>query len=253
MHIPNIKKILTGLYEGNSNASYNFRYTLLAIDVVTIIFLVVSTFFYGSKIILTLDIIFGSYLALDYILRMWIAPKKGSFVTNWVNIADLIAIVAFLIPLLTGQFAFLRVLRIFRLLRSYRLIARLRKDFLYFRHHEDVIIRATNLFIFVFIMTELVVLTQVGVNPNVTNFLDALYFSISALTTTGFGDITLQGKYGYILSIIIMVFGVSLFLRLIHTIFIPPKLHAACNKCNLLTHERGAKHCRKCGTALEIK
>lgn len=248
----NLKARVTELYEGESREAHRFRYALLIVDIVTILFLVVSTFFYGSKPIEILDSIFGLYLAADYLARFWIAPKKTAFFIHPLNLADLVAMLSFLAPLLGENFAFLRGLRILRLLRSYRLQNKLRQDFAYFRNHQDVILSATNLFIFIFVMTEMVFVTQVHHNSHVTNFLDAMYFTIAALTTTGFGDVTLQGQAGRLLSIIIMIFGVSLFLRLIQTIFRPSKVRFTCTDCGLFLHESDAVHCKHCGKVLAI-
>ena len=252
MHSLALKQKITDLYEGDSQTAHRFRYTLLVLDVVTILFLIGSTFFYGHTVVEWIDVLFGIYIAIDFFARLWIATKKPAFFLSPLNLADLVAMVSFLAPLLGGNFAFLRSLRVLRLLRSYRLQDRLRKDFLYFRQHEDVIMSFTNLFIFVFIMTELVFVTQVGDNPNVRNFLDAMYFTIAALTTTGFGDITLQGDAGRALSIIIMIFGVSLFLRLIQTMFRPSKVRFTCDACGLFLHESDAVHCKHCGKVLAI-
>ena len=38
--------------------------------------------------------------------------------------------------------------------------------------------------------------TQHAINANIANYADALYFTVTALTTTGFGDIVLQGTGG---------------------------------------------------------
>ncbi|MEZ5690226.1 MAG: potassium channel family protein [Rickettsiales bacterium] len=247
-----LKQKIYDLYEGDSTISHHFRYTLLAIDVVTIIFLVVSSFFYGVDVIEIIDIFFGLYLAADYLARLWMAPKKTSFIINVLNMADLIATISFLLPLLGENLAFLRALRILRLLRSYRLQDRLRQDFDYFRRNEDIILSATNLFIFIFLMTELVFVTQVEVNKEVTNFVDAMYFTIAALTTTGFGDITLSGQSGRIISIAIMILGGSLFLRLVQTIFRPSKVRHTCEKCGLFLHESDSVYCKHCGSILDI-
>ncbi len=246
------KQMVTDLYEGDSVSAHRFRYALLIIDIITILFLVISTFFYGSPIIEMFDIIFGLYLFADYSLRFWIAPKKITFTLNILNMADLIAMLSFLAPLLGENFAFLRALRILRLLRSYRLQNKLREDFVFFKKHEDIILSGTNLFIFIFLMTELVFVTQVHGNPNVTNFLDAMYFTIAALTTTGFGDVTLQGQSGRVLSIVVMIFGVTLFLRLLKTIFRPSKVRFVCNACGLFLHDADAVHCKHCGIVLNI-
>jgi len=252
MKCSNLKDKISNLYEGDTVNSNRFRYALLILDAITILFLVTSTFFYGGAFIETLDILFGLYLALDYFARLWISPKKISFTLHPLNLADFIAMTSFLAPLLEGNFGFLRGVRILRLLRSYRLQDKLRQDFAYFKKNEDVIISASNLFIFIFIMTEIVFVTQVNVNPNVTNFIDSMYFTIATLTTTGFGDVTLDGQMGRMLSIVIMIFGVSLFLRLVQTMFRPTKIHYTCNACGLFLHENDAVHCKHCGAVLNI-
>ena len=103
------------------------------------------------------------------------------------------------------------MLRTLRLLRSYQLLSRLRADFPYFRAHEEVIIAIANFAVFLFVMTGLVYETQHAHNPAIHNYADALYFTVTALTTTGFGDITLPGTTGRLLSVLIMIFGVTLF------------------------------------------
>ena len=240
------------LYEGESDASHRFRYLLLALDVLTVVYLAVSTFYYGSVVTEALDAVFGIYLAADFVARLWISNGKFSFFINPLNLADLVAMLSFLAPILGEGFSFLRGLRVLRLLRSYRLQNKLSQDLPYFRRNQDVILSATNLFIFIFVMTEAVFVSQIGVNSEVRNFLDAMYFTITTLTTTGFGDITLQGQFGRLLSILIMVFGVSLFLRLIQTIFRPSRVRYNCPSCGLSQHERDAIHCKHCGAVLNI-
>ena len=247
-----LKARIAALYEGNSRAANRFRYILLLIDFITILFLVVTTFHHGSEWTMWVDIILGAYIALDYFARLWIAPRKREFVLNPINIADFISMLSLLAPLVGFSLSFLRSLRIIRVLRSYRLQKRLRQDFAFFREHEDVVLSAINLLIFLFIMTEIVFVSQVSINPQVANFLDALYFTVTTLTTTGFGDITLKGEFGRLLSIIIMVFGVSLFLRLIQTIFRPAKVRFTCDACGLFLHDSDAVHCKHCGKVLNI-
>jgi voltage-gated potassium channel len=87
----------------------------------------------------------------------------------------------------------LRILRTLRLLHTYHILNRLRADSAFFRRNEDAIVAATNLGVFIFIMTGIVYETQHVRNDQIKNYVDALYFTITALTTTGFGDITLPG------------------------------------------------------------
>ena len=124
-------------------------------------------------------------------------------------------IVSLLLPFFVENLAFLRIARALRLLRSYHLLRDLRADSEWFRQHEDVIQRTVNLLVFIFIVTSAVYVTQHAINPQISNYVDALYFTITTLTTTGFGDITPKDAGGRLLSVVIMVVGVGLFLRLL--------------------------------------
>jgi voltage-gated potassium channel len=144
------------------------------------------------------------------------------------------------------------VLRTLRLLHSYQLLARLRADSTWFRCNEDLILALTHLIVFLFVMTAIVYETQHWSNPQIGNYVDALYFTVTALTTTGFGDITLSGTIGRLISVVIMIFGVTLFLRLLRVLLQPHKVRFACPTCGLLRHDRDAVHCKACGRVLNI-
>lgn len=110
-----------------------------------------------------------------------------------------------------------------------------------------------NLVVFIFFVTALVYVFEVDQNEHINTYVDALYFTVTTLTTTGFGDITLDGTMGHLLSVIIMVFGISLFLRLVQTIFRPSKVNYTCKTCGLTRHEPDAVHCKHCGVILKIE
>jgi voltage-gated potassium channel len=75
---------------------------------------------------------------------------------------------------------------------------------------------------------------------------------VTALTTTGFGDITLPGTSGRMISVAIMIFGVTLFLRLAQVLFRPNKVRHPCHACGLQRHDPDAVHCKACGTLINI-
>ena len=188
-----LQRTLRHLYESRTADANIFRYGLLAFDVVTIAFIVATSFLPRNNLVEWLDVIFGLVILADFSARMAISRHRLRELLHPTTWADIAAIVSFLAPLIGEAFGFLRILRTVRLLRSYQLLARLRTDFDYFRVHEDVIIAATNLAVFVFVMTGVVYESQHGSNPLIANYADALYFTVTALTTTGFGDITLPG------------------------------------------------------------
>ena len=102
------------------------------------------------------------------------------------------------------------------------------------------------------LMTGIVYETQYPQNQHIANYADALYFTVTALTTTGFGDITLPGTTGRLISVLIMIFGVTLFLRLAQVLFRPNKVRFPCPACGLQRHEPDAVHCKACGHILNI-
>jgi voltage-gated potassium channel len=54
------------------------------------------------------------------------------------------------------------------------------------------------------------------------------------------------------MTVLIMIFGVALFLRLVQTIFRPAKVNLPCPDCGLNRHDPDAVHCKHCGRLLNI-
>ena len=115
-----------------------------------------------------------------------------------------------------------------------------------------MVVAVANLAVFIFVMTGIVYETQHWTNTSIQNYADAVYFTVTALTTTGFGDITLPGTTGRMISVVIMIFGVTLFLRLAQVLFRPNKVRFPCPTCVLQRHDPDAVHCKACGTTLSI-
>jgi voltage-gated potassium channel len=240
------------LYNGVSRRSRYFRWSLLAFDSITILYFIIASFFHHIDDLHAVEEAIGIIYLLEFMARLFISRQRLHAIFNPVGLADLIVIASLLAPSLAENFVFLRVIRALRLLRSYHMINNLRRQSRFVRIHEDVIFSIVNLVVFIFVITAVVYVTQVGSNPEIGNYSDALYFTVATLTTTGFGDITLIGTGGHILAVLIMIFGISLFLRLIQTIFRPGKVRYECPVCGLTRHDADAVHCKHCGTVLHI-
>lgn len=239
-------------YEGTSGEAQKFRYVLLVFDVTTILFIVVTSFLPRLVYIEIADAVIGLLILADFLARLAIERRRIRYLLHPVSIADMGAIFSFLAPIVGEGLGFLRVMRTVRLLRAYRMLEMLRRDFRFFRAHEEVIIATVNLCVFIFVMTGLIYETQHYTNKDIGNYADALYFTVTALTTTGFGDITLDGTWGRLLSVIVMIFGVTLFLRLAQVLFRPNKVTHECKVCGLMRHDPDAVHCKHCGTTIHI-
>lgn len=248
-----MKDYLRGLFEGESRTAIRFRYALLIFDILTISFLVFTSFLPRGDLVEALDIVIGLVILLEVAARIWISRDRWRDLMHPYGLADIIVIVSLLAPLVGEGLAFLRVTRVFRIFRSYQTLRRLRRDFAFFRSREQTITAAINLAIFIFVMTALVYETQHRVNANISNYVDALYFTVTTLTTTGYGDITLTGTSGRLMAVIIMICGISLFLRLVQVMIRPLKVDHKCPSCGLKRHDNDAVHCKACGNILNIE
>jgi len=241
------------LYHGRSNSARIFRYLLVAFDIIWIVFFIWTTMMEPSAWIYGIDILVGLVILADFTARLWIEPDKRGFFLEFTTWADILVMATLFLAPFIANLLFLRVIRALRLLRSYHVLRDLRQDFAFFKLNEQVIISVTNLGLFIFLVTALVFTTQVGINPQINNYIDALYFTVATLTTTGFGDITLQGAGGRLIAVLIMIIGVALFLRLVQTIFRPTKVQHRCPDCGLKLHDPDAIHCKHCGNTLNIE
>jgi voltage-gated potassium channel len=248
-----LRERLQGLYFGDDRRARRFRYGLIVFDVVTIAVFLVSSVAHEQWWMIPLDLVIAAVLILDFAARLYAENERRRHLLSLATAADLIVIVSLLLPFFVANLGFLRIARALRLLRSYHLLRDLRTDSAWFRNNEDIIQRSVSLGVFIFIVTSVVYVTQRLINPQISNYVDALYFTITTLTTTGFGDITPKDPAGRLIAVVIMLVGVSLFLRLLQAIFRPNKVRFECPDCGLMAHDIDAVHCKHCGRILHIR
>ncbi len=242
------------LYTGQSQRARRFRYGLIAFDALTIVYFIATVALPTTPIMAVLNSALGVLILLDLAARFWTSENLRREITRIYTLADLIVVASLLLaPLLTESLAFLRVLRSLRLLHTYHLLRDLRHESPFFRRYEDAIIAAVNLFVFIFVTTSLVFVLAFDETAGFVGYIDALYFTVATLTTTGFGDITMTTPGGKLLSVFIMVVGVALFVRLARAIFQPSRIKYKCPECGLNRHEPDAIHCKHCGKSLKIE
>jgi len=240
------------LYEGRSYRARHFRYWMLAFDIFTIAFFIVASFVHEALWLRETELVLSVLVTTDFVIRLWIAKSKKKYLLQLATIADIIVVISLIVQFLVENLAFLRILRALRLMRSYHVVGDLRTRWPFFRRNEHVITASVNMTVFVFVVTAMVYTFQAPFNPAINNYADALYYTVTTLTTVGYGDITLVGLSGRLLSVIIMIFGVALFLRLVQAIFRPRKVRYRCPNCGLMEHDPDASHCKACGHILNI-
>lgn len=252
--MPDLQRVGRLLYTGRSQNARRFRYGLIAFDAFTIVYFIVTAALPQSRLMTYVDAGVGLVIMLDLGTRLWISEHRLKELTRIYTLADVVVILSLLLaPLFAQELAFLRILRGLRLIHSYHLLRDIRRESHFFRQHEGPILAAVNLFVFVFVTTSLVFVIAFAGTASPAAYIDALYFTVATLTTTGYGDITMTTPGGKLLSVFIMVVGVALFVQLARAIFQPSKVQHKCPECGLTRHEPDAIHCKHCGEPLKIE
>lgn len=123
-----------------------------------------------------------------------IVKEKLSFIFSPMSIIDLLAILPYYRPL--------RILRILMLFRLFKIL-RYTNSIKQFRHvflekkFEFLTLAIMFFMAIVFGSTIIFIYEGAGVNPNINNYFDAIYWSVITISTVGFGDIspvTIQGR-----------------------------------------------------------
>ncbi|WP_269717195.1 ion channel [Caulobacter sp. NIBR2454] len=242
---------LRGLYHGHSRAAVRFRIAIIVLDILLVAFFIAAPLMKETPGFLALDYFVAFLLALDLGARALAWRSVGDWIRRPIVWIDLFVLATLLAPLWFINLAFLRVLRLWTLFHSeffWGTIARRFDD----TPWEDAIRAGATLFTFVFVVTGFVYTIFNGRHEGIEGYVDALYFTVATLTTTGFGDIVLPGTLGKVISIVTMIAGITLFVRLAQALFRPNKVRFSCPTCGLARHDPDAVHCKACGTILRI-
>jgi voltage-gated potassium channel len=253
LHMKDLTRFCREIYYGASPQAFTARYVFIVFDVLIVAYFVITTFMELHDWIVAVDMVIGVILSVDFVGRLLADRDRGGFLVKPMTIVDFIVISSLFVPALIGNFAFLRIVRSLRLLRSYVVARELREVSKFFAKNEEVIFSSLNLVVFIFVVSAAVFVLQVQANDSINNYVDALYFTITTLTTTGFGDVILVGSAGRLLAVVIMIVGVALFIRLVQTIFRPSRIRHECPDCGLSRHDLDAVHCKHCGRQLHIR
>lgn len=250
-HRRSFRAPLRALYHGDTPAAVRFRTAWIVIDLAIIGFFMAAPLIRETPFFLAVDYTIAAVLALDLAARALAWGDIRGFLRRPIVWVDILVLLTLLFPQALSNLGFLRMLRLWTLVNSevfWDTVGRRYDD----TRVEEVTRAVAALITFVFIVTGFVYSGFLGSQGGPQSYVDALYFTITSLTTTGYGDITLPGRTGKLLSILIMIVGVTLFLRLAQAVFRPHKVTYPCPVCGLSRHDPDAVHCKACGTGLCI-
>ena len=160
-----------------------------------------------------LDIIFLVLFSIEYILRVYIEPRKQNFIFSFYGLVDLLAILPslFLLP----GFRVLRVLRflrVFRIFKATRFILAVDRLTAALRQIQQEILAL------VILSLMLVYLAACGIHyferevqpEKFGSILDSMWWAVVTLTTVGYGDVFPITPGGKIFTAFVTLIGVGL-------------------------------------------
>ncbi|MBW1774197.1 MAG: ion transporter [Deltaproteobacteria bacterium] len=185
------------------------------------------------------EVVIVFFFILEYCARLYGARNRLKQLLDIYSIIDLIAILPTLSLLIlpffgiTFNIGFIKLIRIFRVFRIFRFLRFTADPDFFFGSIPGQLLNVVRLcitiFMIFFISSGLFFLVENGVNAKVNDFGDAFYFTVVALTTVGFGDITpLSGAGKWVVRM-------------------GSKKEVICPGCGLRYHDVDASHCKSCG------
>lgn len=208
---------------------------------------------------------FTIIFSLEYMLRIYSAPRPLKYITSFYGVVDLLAILPTYLGLFFDQYTFLLTIRSFRLLRMFRVfkLARYVKE-------AAVLIKALKLSIHKIVVFFGAVLTMVlilgsllylieGEENGFNSIPQSVYWAIVTITTVGYGDIAPVTVLGKIIASVAMLTGYSIIA--VPTGIISVEIGKAvksgrtprqilCTSCGHDNHDNDAQFCKICGTKL---
>ena len=248
--IASLRSTLQRLERGRDPAALRWQAIFAVIDLCIIAFFIFGPYLRTGPTYLIIDYIIAAWIGCELLARALAAPSAKTFLRRPMTWIDLIILATLLLPDLLFNFAFLRAMRIWGIGKSPLFREILRRAG--WSHLQDVMRAVLNFLVFLFVVTGFVYTTFFYGQDGGEGFVNALYFTVATITTTGFGDITLPGTLGKLTSVVTMIVGISLFVRLAQAIVRPLKVKFPCPKCGLQRHDTDAVHCKACGQLLNI-
>lgn len=188
-----------------------FQLVLLVLSILTLVAIAADTFFQldpeVSRILQGVDVIACAAFFLDFVLRFRRAESKLVFMRlGWI---DLLACVPNIDALRVGRLV--RVLRVLRVLRGVRSLQRLLGMVFANKGRGGVASVAMTMFLLVVFSSVAILLCEKDEEANIMSAGDAVWWSVTTVTTVGYGDrypVTFEGR---VLAMTLMLAGVGLF------------------------------------------
>lgn len=211
---------------------------------------------YRTEIAL-LELLLALLFLFEYVSRLDYADDTVTEAKSLYSVADILSIIPvfllFISPIF-GQLSFIRGIQALRVLRFVRILEGESFFGIEYNPRSKIVTQVFIIIIAVlFLHGGTFYAAEEAINPNIHNLGDSMYYTVVALSTTGFGDIvplTLVGK---------SVTSVALILGLISVPWLAATARNTrvsdyeCPRCDEQTPLKGTNYCHKCGKDLNAE
>ncbi|MCP4444565.1 MAG: ion transporter [Myxococcales bacterium] len=215
---------------------------------------------YGG-VILVVEWCLTVLFTFEYLLRIYSAPKRLSYIFSFLGIVDLVSIAPTYLSLFAPGSQALSTVRALRLLRVFRVLKLV--DFLREAEELTTALRNSVRKIIVFlgavvtmtvIMGSLMYLVE-GQENGFTSIPRSVYWAVVTMTTVGYGDIAPHTVLGQFIATIVMILGYGIIAvptGIVSADLVQGRIHKAalCEGCGASAHDKDADFCKHCGNPL---
>lgn len=200
---------------------------------------------------------------VEYLLRLYCTKHSKKYATSFYGVIDLVAILptylSLFIPGAQGLLVIrsLRLLRVFRVFKLNRYMGEAQTlGYAIRRSQRRIVIFLFSVMVLGFISGAFMYLIE-GPERGFTSIPQSVYWAITTITGTGYGDAVPTSAMGKALAVMIMVLGYSLIIvptgilssELMNTKQVSTR---ACQTCSKEGHDLDAVHCKHCGATLSL-
>ena len=212
---------------------------------------------------------FTFIFTLEYLFRIFSHPKPIKYVTSFMGIIDLLAILPTYLGIFFDQATFLLTVRAFRLLRMFRILKLTRymiEGAQLMNAMKGSLYKITIFFgvvlTMVLLMGTLMYMIE-GESSGFTSIPQSIYWAIVTITTVGYGDIAPATVQGKMIASLMMLTGYSIIA--VPTGIISVEIGRAtlkgrkdeaqrkCDHCGYFAMDDKAKFCSECGERMGQK
>lgn len=259
------EKIHEVIFEADTPSGKYFDIALLFSIIVSVIAVSLESIeaidkVYHSQLVM-IEWFFTIIFTIEYILRLYSTEHSVKYSTSFFGVVDLLAILPTYLSIFVPGAQSLLVIRGLRLLRIFRVLKLSRYLGEANILSEAIIQSRTRIVVFLSTITVLSFITGAGMylvegpKHGFTSIPQSVYWAITTLTSTGYGDTVPITPLGKLLAIFIMIMGYSLII--VPTGIISTEMMKlgdistqACKNCSKEGHDFNAKFCKHCGFEL---